>query len=192
LINLDFGGRGVRTYQPPNIWEPVGYIDSNTRNYTQDSGPALYRRSLYTFYKRTAPPPFMANFDAPNREQICTKRDRSNTPLQALQLMNDVQHVEAARALAERLLKHQSDLQGRIELAYQLVLSRSPREEETRLLEQLYSDLLERYQSAPDEAVKLISTGESMPNQRLDASELAAMTLVANTVLNLDETLNRN
>jgi hypothetical protein len=193
LIRLEMGGRGVNFYQPPNVWEPVGYIDSNTRNYKQDSGPALYRRSLYTFFKRTAPPPFMGNFDGPNREQICTKRDRSNTPLQALQLMNDVQHVEAARALAERIMvEGGTEFGERLRFAYEVVLSRPPREEEVSILQSLFAALLKRYEAAPDEARKLISAGESIPRENLQAPELAALTMLANTLLNLDETLNRN
>ncbi len=193
LIHLERGGRGVRTYQPPNVWEPVGYVDSNTRNYKQDSGPSLYRRSLYTFLKRTAPPPFMDNFDAPNREQFCTRRERSNTPLQALQLMNDIQHIEAARALAERIMKSTDENPvNRVRLAFEVVLSRAPEDVEAQWLVQQFESHLQRFRETPDDGKKLIETGESVPDTELDVAELAAWTLVANTILNLDETLNRN
>jgi hypothetical protein len=193
LINLQMGGRGVNPYQPPNIWEPVGFVGSNTANYRQDNGPALYRRGIYVFFKRTAPPPFMTNFDAPNRESFCTRRDRSNTPLQALQLMNDVQQFEAARALAERLLTEGGPAPAdRIAYGYRLVLARRPASEEAAIVQALLEKELARYQQDPAAAGKVIRTGESAPKAGLAEPELAAYTLVANLLLNLDETVTRN
>jgi hypothetical protein len=193
LANLDIGGKGVKPYQPVNIWEPVGFVGSNTRMYQQDNGSALYRRSIYTFLKRTAPPPFMANFDAPNREQFCTKRERSNTPLQALQLMNDVQHVEAARAFAERILTEGGKTPAeRITFAYRTVLSRLPEADELKIIENELSAHRARYEKDVEAAKKLIAHGESKPKADLAPAEVAAYTLVANMILNLDETLTRN
>lgn len=193
LIDLTQGGKGVKPYQPPNIWEPVGFVGSNTRAYQQDRGAALYRRSLYTFYKRTAPPPFMVNFDAPNREQTCTRRERSNTPLQALQLLNDVQHVEAARGLGQRALSSNiAEPRGRIEYIFKTVLARQPSARELEVLEKQTQQHLRRYQANPADAQQLIQLGESKPPANFDPAELATYTLLASTILNMDETLTRN
>jgi hypothetical protein len=193
LIDLTMGGRGVRPYQPANIWEPVGYGDSNTRYYLQDHGAALYRRSLYVFIKRTAPHPFLVNFDAPNREQLCVVRDRTNTPLQALQLMNDVQHIEAARALAERALTEGGrTTDERITFLYRTLLSRRPDADELRLVTANLTRQRELYQNDLAAARKLVASGESKPRGVAPADETAVWTMVANLLLNLDETLNRN
>lgn len=193
LINLQMGGPGIRSYQPPNIWEPVGYSDSNTRFYLQDHGPSLYRRSIYAFLKRTAPPPFMSNFDGPNREQVCTLRERSNTPLQALQLMNDTQHFEASRALAERVLAEGGKTDdSRITWLYRTILSRPPAANELELVTKSLEKQRTVYQADPAAAKQAIHVGESTPKGIAPAEETAAWTMVANLLMNLDETVCRN
>lgn len=193
LADLTMGGHGVLPYQPADIWEPVGYENSNTRFYMQDHGASLYRRSVYCFLKRTAPPPFMSNFDGPNREQFCTRRERSNTPLQALQLMNDVQHFEAARALAERTIAEGGQsTEERIEFLYRTILSRTPDVYETRLLLAAYETQLDLYAADPTSAEQAVQVGESKPFNIAPAPETAAWAMIANLVLNLDETVTRN
>ena len=193
LLKEQAGGKGTRTYQPPNIWEPVGFGGSNTRNYVQDTGDALYRRTIYAFLKRTAPPPFMTTFDAPSREQFCTRRERSNTPLQALQLMNDVQHFEAARALAERILREGgAGTADRLAFGFRTVLARRPSDRETVIAWSALEKHLARYQKDPAAAKAAISNGASKPDPKLAEPELAAWTLVANLLLNLDETVTKN
>ena len=190
LLNLELGGRGVKPYQPANLWEPLA---SSAQVYNQGTGGDLYRRSIYTFLKRTIPPPYMVNFDAPSREQFCTRRERSNTPLQALQLMNDVQHVEAARAFAERMLTEGGATRAeRITFAYRTALARDPDDVELAVVSEQLAAHLVRYRQDVEAAQKLISHGESKPKPELPPAELAAYTLVANLVLNLDETLTRN
>ena len=192
LLVQTLGGKGVKPYQPENIWEPVGFGGSNTRNYVQDHGEALYRRSLYTFLKRTAPPPFMATFDAPNREQSCVRRERSNTPLQALQLLNDIQHIEAARHFAQRLIIEGGKPESRLDLGFRIVTSRKPTAAEQKILKATLDKQLARYQKDKEAAEKLIKYGETPAKAGLDPVELAAYTMVANLLLNLDEVVTKN
>src|SRR5690606_13956008 len=124
----------VKPYQPDNVWEVVSPIDGDTYRYVQDTGEALYRRSLYTFWKRQAPPPSMEVFNAPNREQSTVQRERTNTPLQALVTLNDVQFVEAARQLAVRALSATPDSAERLHLMARLVLARPLDQEELALM----------------------------------------------------------
>ncbi|VTT98438.1 peptidylprolyl isomerase : Uncharacterized protein OS=Planctomyces brasiliensis (strain ATCC 49424 / DSM 5305 / JCM 21570 / NBRC 103401 / IFAM 1448) GN=Plabr_3000 PE=4 SV=1: PSCyt1: PSCyt2: PSD1 [Gemmataceae bacterium] len=193
LMSTRVGGRGVNPYQPPNIWEPIGYGDSNTRYYLQDHGEALYRRSLYVFIKRTAPAPFLTNFDATNREQLCAVRDRTNTPLQALQLMNDVQHFEAARALAERVLAEGgATTEQRVAFLYRTVLARKPEADEVRIVAAALAKQRALFEADPAAARKVVRAGESKPRGVAPDPETAAWTMIANLVLNLDETVTRN
>ena len=193
LLVPTIGGRGVNPYQPPNIWEPVGFASSNTRNYKQGKGDDLYRRSMYTFLKRTAPPPFMSSFDGPNREQSCAARGRSNTPMQALQLMNDVQHVEAARNLAQRILKEGGGNDAaRVRWAWRVVTSRQPDSAEQKIISNVLAGHRARFGKDTEAAKKLIAFGESKADPKLAPADLAAWTLVANLLLNLDEVVNKN
>jgi hypothetical protein len=193
LLVEKMGGKGVKTYQPPNIWEPVGFAGSNTRNYKQDSGDALYRRSIYTFIKRTAPAPFLVNFDGPNREEFCTRRERSNTPLQALQLLNDVQFFEAARVFAQRILTEGGDTaEKRLAHAFRMALARPPEPQEAERVRALLDRFLTQYRADAESAKAVIANGESKPNANLDPAELAAWTQVGNLLLNLDENVSLN
>ena len=192
LLVPTIGGAPVRPYQPINIWEPVAFGGSNTKTYVQDHGTALYRRSLYTFWKRTAPAPAISTFDAPSRENLCVSRGRSNTPLQALALMNDVQQFEAARAFAERLLAQKGDDAQRLALAFRSVTARVPDTTERALLAEELAKHRTHFAAARADAEKVLSSGESGPVAAQPAPEVAAWTMVANLLLNLDETITRN
>ncbi|MGI9244310.1 MAG: PSD1 and planctomycete cytochrome C domain-containing protein [Verrucomicrobiales bacterium] len=192
LMKPQIGGKGVNPYQPPNIWEPVAFGGSNTRFYKQGTGDDLYRRTLYTFVKRTAPHPMLVNFDAPAREQSCILRDRTNTPLQALQLMNDVQHFEAARGFAARIMAAAASPEERIDFAIRSVLARPAEPAEIAVILEFFNRQLAKYQAAPAEAKAAISFGESQPPPGFAEVDLAAWTLVANLILNMDEAIVRN
>ena len=190
LVNK-IGGPSVKPYQPPNIWEQ-GHNASDTRNYTQDHGEALYRRSMYSYWKRTAMLPDMDAFDATMRDVVCTRRQRTNTPLQALVTMNDVQWVEAARALAERAIREGGTApQQRIQLMSELLLSHYPPAPMLSALEDLLAQMQKHYAAHPKEALELVDVGEKKSKISAPPAELAAWTMVASEMLNLDETLTK-
>jgi hypothetical protein len=186
------GGKSVKPYQPDGLWEAVGFVGSNTSVFKQDAGDSLYRRSLYTFWKRTSPPPSLATFDAPSRETCTVRRARTNTPLQALVLMNDKQFVEAARKLAERMMTDGGPTFGeRAAYGFRLTTSRTPTAGEAAVLQRVFDSQLKLFQSQQDAAEKLLSYGDAPRNKQLDANELAAYTMVANVLMNLDETVTK-
>jgi hypothetical protein len=190
LLAKKIGGPSVHPYQPEGVWEAVAMPGSNTRFYKQDIGEGLYRRSLYTFWKRAAPPPSMDVFNAPTRENCTVRRERTDTPLQALVTMNDTQFVEAARVLAEGAIKHGGGVKDRVDFISQRVLSRAMRKEEALVLSSAYGDLLAYYRENPAEAKKLVTVGEMKRDESIDVAEQAAWTMVVNQVMNLDEALN--
>jgi cytochrome c553 len=192
LLTPALGGPSVKPYQPPGVWEAVAMIGSNTRDYKQDSGENLYRRSLYTFWKRAAPPASMDIFNAPNREVCAVQRERTNTPLQALVTLNDPQFIEAARRLAERTLRDGGDNDAaRIDFIAQRLISRPFNDRELPIVEQSLSKLLDFYRQHADEAQQLIATGESKPDASLEQATLAGWTMLTNELMNLDEVLNK-
>jgi hypothetical protein len=183
------GGPSVRPYQPEGLWKDLASADAE---YNQSHGADLYRRSMYTFWRRTVPPPAMSALDAPAREICAVRRARTNTPIQALALMNDPTFVEASRALAERTLREApADSPSRIAHMFRLVLSRLPNAEEQAVLSQALAAFQARYVADADAAAKLIAVGESTPDAAIPPAELAAYAALAGAVLNLDEVLTK-
>ena len=193
LLYTQIGGPSVKPPQPGGLWKAVGFTGSNTDTFVKDTGAdKIYRRSLYTFWKRTAPPPQMNILDAPSREACTIRRERTNTPMQALMLMNDPQFVEAARVFAERTVKEGGETpEERIAFMFEIATAREPKPSEAALLLETMQVHAEELKADPEAAKALISVGESKPDEKLDAVEVATWTMIANLILNLDEVLNK-
>jgi hypothetical protein len=184
------GGRSVKPYEPPGLWEAVSF--NNSQKYVPDTGEGNYRRSLYTYWKRQSPPPGMLIFDAPTREYCIARRPRTNTPLQALALLNDQQFVEASRSFAQRVLLEGGDtVESRIAYAFRLATARQPGKDEIKILRDVLLKQLAEFHTDQAAAEKLLSVGSFKPNTGLDRSELAAWTTIASMILNLDETVTK-
>jgi hypothetical protein len=193
LLNGEIGGPSVLPYQPKGLWEEMAFGDVfSAQTYAQSKGKDLYRRSMYTFWKRTVPPPSLATFDAPDREKCTARRALTNTPLQALVLMNDPTYVEAARALAQRtLLEAGGSAAKRIQFAFRQATGRKASPDEIQLLSSLAQKQEALYRRDKQRASELVHVGESPANAKLNPSELAAWTVVASSILNLDETITK-
>ena len=187
------GGPSVKPPQPYGLWEAVGYVTSNTRNFVADTGnDRVHRRSLYTFWKRTAPPPQMNTFDAPSREACMVRRERTNTPLQALLLLNEKQYFECALGLARRTMREcGSSHEDRIRYMFRLATARQPDRKELAELASVFKDFLTKYMDDTKAANQVVANAESRPNAALNPPELAAWTMIANLILNLDEVLSK-
>lgn len=192
LLNDEIGGASVKPPQPVGIWKAVGYESSNTANFKADTGEKIYRRSMYVFWKRTAPPPFLVGFDAPNRESCVVRRERTNTAMQALIALNEPQYVESARRLGERvMLEAEGSMVEKLAWLVQRTLVREPTRRELAILLTGFIEQLEHYRADPEAAKALIATGTSKPDAELDPATLAAWTMTASTLINLDEFINK-
>jgi hypothetical protein len=192
LLVQRIGGPSVKPYQPANIWEEVSYPSSDTVHYVQEQGDALYRRSIYTYVKRMASPPSMDAFDAPMRDVVCTRRQRTDTPLQALVTMNDVQWVEAARALAQRVIHEAGpDTHQRINRMSEILLAHDATAPMAAALETSLHQMQQHYTGYPKAAHSLLEIGKTKRDSYIPEPELAAWTMVASEMLNLDETINK-
>ena len=186
LLDPHMGGEGVKPYQPAGLWKALAHPASNTKQYQQDKGRMVYRRSLYVYWKRTSPHPMMTLFDAPSRESSCVKRSRTNTPLQSLSLLNEIQRVEMARMLAERLLKQGSTDDERLNLLFTLLACREPNDTERDACGKLLKSMRNRYGSAEKDAIELLDTGEVPRDKSLNITDHAAWTQMAATALASD------
>jgi mono/diheme cytochrome c family protein len=193
LLIEQVGGPSVKPPQPAGLWEAVGYTDSNTARFSADNGAEkVHRRSLYTFWKRTSPPPQMTTLDAPSREACLVRRERTNTPLQALLLLNEPQFVEASRALAERTLREAGPTTDeRLVYMFRLATSRRPDSKDLAELNGAFQDFVAHYTREAGAAKELITLGETKPDPRYNPGELAAWTMIGNVILNLDEVMTK-
>jgi hypothetical protein len=190
-LNRKVGGRSVMPYQPQGLWEELA--GGAFEVYTQGHGDDLYRRSLYTYRKRTVPHPSMATFDAPSFEICQIKRSATNTPLQSLALLNDVTYVEAARALAERMLREGGDTAAaRIAFGFRLATGRQPSDDEQSRLAESLANYETSFAEHPEEAKQFVSHGEAPRTDSQGDVELAAHAAIATVLLNLDETISKN
>jgi hypothetical protein len=191
LLVEKIGGPSVKPYQPAGVWEAGSHQVSDTKEYVQDHGDALYRRSLYTFWKRMATMPNMDALDVPVRDAACTRRQRTDTPLQALVLMNDPQWLEASRHLAERVLHESPNTNTRFDALGEILLARPWKAGEKAVLEKALTKFEGVYGQDLASAEQLLSLGESKRGTNLPTGELASWMLVASAALNLDEVLNK-
>jgi hypothetical protein len=190
LLVQKTGGRSVKPYEPAGLWEAVSF--NNSQKYVPEKGEGQWRRSLYTYWKRQSPPPNMMLFDAPTREYCVVRRPRTNTPLQALALLNDPQFVEASRAFGYRMMEEGGKTaEARIAYGFRLATARKPSKSEVKVLAEVLQQQLAEFQADKEAATKLLSVGSWKADGDCNAAELAAWTTIASMILNLDETVTK-